>query len=76
MQDAFRKGRMDKRTSARGEINGIAILREGDVVSILEALRNGKHGIGRQLARKYGVAETTICAIKNGVTWKHIERRL
>jgi hypothetical protein len=53
-----------------GEKHPLAKLSAKQVASIRKRL--GPHGMGRKLAAEYGVAETTISAIKHGVLWGHL----
>jgi hypothetical protein len=81
-RDAVRKGRTPtgKRngrythpeTIARGERVNTAQLTEADVRNILVALEGGA-GL-MELGRKYGVCKQAIYCIREGRTWKHIER--
>ncbi|MEK6281852.1 MAG: HNH endonuclease signature motif containing protein [Acidobacteriota bacterium] len=58
--------------SARGERVNTAQLTESGVREILVAL---KHGAGlTELGRKYGVCKQAIYSIREGKTWKHVER--
>ena len=70
MRDCFAKGRMDGRPAQPGSLNGMAVLSEDAVLTILEQLHAGKHG--RVIAAKVGVAETTISMIKGGKNWPHV----
>lgn len=70
MQHAARKGRMVL-PETRGSKNSQAILNERDVLRIKMALKTGLRG--RELAKIYGVAETTISMIKVGRHWTHIK---
>lgn len=62
----------DKRTTGslwhppRGEKNASAVLTDVQAKEIKKALRYGSHGIGRVLARKYGVGTSTISRIRHG----------
>lgn len=62
-QDKVRKGR-----SLKGEKHNLAKLTAEDVFYI----RNSKAPYSH-LASKFGVAKSTIAAVKNGVNWKHLE---
>ncbi|MBG0967565.1 HNH endonuclease signature motif containing protein [Bacillus sp. SRB3LM] len=53
----------------KGSEHGRAILNEQQVAEIKEVLKTGGHGIGRQLAAKYGVSPATISQIKKGNLW-------
>jgi len=50
-----------------GEANGNHKLTPDKVASIRQGLTDGVPT--RQLARRFGVCQTTICMIKNGLTW-------
>lgn len=63
--DKVAKGRQ-----AKGEKNGRAVLRRGDVVDILERDRRGQ-AMG-PIAREYGVDRMTVRKIIRGVTWKEV----
>jgi hypothetical protein len=53
-----------------GETNGMAILKEYDVLHIKHLL---KHGVmGTFIAKMYKVNKCTIYSIKNGENWKHL----
>jgi hypothetical protein len=44
-------------------------LSPSEIISIRAVLSSGRHGVGRMLARKYGVTDALISAIKHGRTW-------
>jgi hypothetical protein len=52
-------------------------LRREDVIKIKDLLRMKRHS-GAQLAKMFGVGETTIYHIKRGLSWAHVQliRRL
>jgi len=56
----------------RGSAHGASKLNETQVSEILIALSAGQNGAA--LGRRYGVTKTVISSIKNGRSWKHIER--
>lgn len=58
------------RSSYSGSRCYLAKLNEQQVAEIKIALKNGE--VGAELARKYGVANAQISAIKTGKTWKHV----
>ena len=58
---------------ARGDKHGHAVLTTKQVLAIIRAKRT--HGSGRELAKKYGVSPATICVIRSGKTWRHLERK-
>jgi hypothetical protein len=53
-------------------LHGQCKLKLNDVIAIKSALKNYRRGLQRELARKYGVAECTISAIKLGRTHDYI----
>lgn len=57
---------------ARGGKNGTAKLTEDQVREIKAALLATPRGIGRALAKQYGVTATQISYIKLGQTWGHV----
>lgn len=65
-RDMYSKGRGHK---ARGSKQGKAKLTEADIPKILADSR-----AIRKIARDYGVGSTSIWLIKNGVTWRHVEK--
>ncbi|HEU4344056.1 MAG TPA: HNH endonuclease signature motif containing protein [Candidatus Binatia bacterium] len=65
--DMIEKGR---KAQVNGEQIGSAALSEKDVLEILSAPR--AYGIGRQLARKFGVSPATISDIRHGRSWNHV----
>ncbi len=76
-QDAIRRGRMNVEAFAhnqfhvRGEQSPNAVLTESDVLAIRLALAN-KTATGLALAEQYGVAASTISAIKKRKLWSHL----
>ena len=58
----------------KGEDHSWAILTNVEVQEIKRRLASpeAKHGIGRKLAREFGVHPNTIYQIKDGLTWSHI----
>ncbi len=65
IEDMTEKGRL---ADFKGTLNGRHVLTENEVRSIR---RSG--GTNVKLGRKYGVAPTTISAIRNGRNWKHLK---
>jgi len=66
-----RKPNRSLETSARGERAGGAKLTEKQVSEIRAAYRRGERGYGlRALAKKYGVAVSTVWYVVNNGTWK------
>jgi hypothetical protein len=68
MQDMYEAGRANR---ASGEANGNNVLSVAAVVEIKLLIKAGEKGY--KIAAKYGVAPTTISAIKNGYTWRHLD---
>jgi len=65
VQHAFRTG---LRVPTRGRLNGNAKLTDEQVDEIRAAV--GARGIGRQLAKKFGVSEATISFIRSCKRWR------
>lgn len=59
-------------TMLRGDAAPWSKLTSDEVKSIRSALQLRKWGQNRELAQKYGVHEATICDIKNGRKWRHV----
>ena len=57
-------------TTARGDKNAAAQLTEAQAREIKS--RAGRHGVGRVLAREFGVSESIISDIRTGRTWSHL----
>jgi len=57
--------------SLAGEKNANAKFTDNQVKEIKKRIHNGT--ANKVLAHKYGVTTSTISAIRNGKTWKHIE---
>lgn len=55
----------------RGEQNGLAKLREDDVLRIFQSVESNK-----DLAAKYKVTDVAIHAIRTGRTWQHVTNKL
>lgn len=55
-----------------GENHHFAKLSDNDVINIKKSLDNYYYGLGRKLAKKYGVHFSVISDIKAGRIWKHI----
>lgn len=66
MEDKVKKGRQHRPC---GELNGAASLTENQVKEILKDSQHSQV----QLAKKYGVYQSTISSIKLRKTWKHIQ---
>lgn len=63
------RDRVTRGRSANGEVNGRAVLLEHQVISIKSDPRSN-----RELGAIYGVHQDTIRAIRNGKTWRHLDR--
>ena len=59
-------------TQVRGVQVGLAKLTEYQVNEIKAALPTWKKGMGRNFARKFGVSDAAISAVKNNQTWRHL----
>lgn len=73
--DCWSKGRAGPRGLLGGRIGGRnsqAVFTDEQIFMILDDLAIGGRGKARALAREFGVAETTISAIKRGQNWGHI----
>lgn len=55
---------------AKGEKHGRVILSADDVRAIRSA--SGEIGLGRALAKRFGVSPSTICNIRNRKLWAHV----
>jgi len=63
--------RINNDKQVRGSRSGVSILTEQAVTEIKKILSIGGYKI-KEIAKKYGVAMSTISEIKNGNNWKHI----
>ncbi len=70
MTDMKLKGRA---AIAKGEAHRAHVLTEGQVLEIKALLEQGRRGLPRELAARYGVSRATIEGIKNGRTWRHLQ---
>lgn len=61
-------------TDQRGERNAQVILTDEKILEIRERLSKGVRGVGRQLAREYGVSVSTISAINVGKRWSWLSK--
>jgi len=52
--------------------HGLCLLTVEKVLAIKRCLQNPYHGLGRDLATKYGVSECSISAIKHGREYAHV----
>lgn len=59
-------------TQIRGETCNLSVLTEVQVREIKQTLPAWKRGFGKHFARKFGVCESVISAIKHNHTWSHI----
>lgn len=66
-QDRLKHG-----TDIRGEKHPRVILTAEQVLAIRERRKSRKETV-KQIAMSYGVARTTISAIVNGASWRHLE---
>ncbi len=60
------------RPSMRGAKNHNAKLKESEAQQIIDAWHSGKFSLS-ELAHKYAVTKSVICAITQGRTWKHLQ---
>jgi hypothetical protein len=66
-RDSIARGRASPPPLMRGEDCGMARLKEWQAREI-----KNSNEPGTVLAQKFGVAATTICAIRKGVNWRHL----
>ncbi len=64
VQDCKTKGRLNR---ARGEKQGLAKLTENQIIAIRQSIKN----LGLT-ALEYGISRSTVSAIRNKKTWKHV----
>ena len=64
--------RVNHDTQVRGTAVAKAVLTEDQVREIKAALPSWKKGMGRRFAQKFGVGDSAISAIKQGLTWSHV----
>jgi hypothetical protein len=70
IEDCIRKGR---KVISRGVLHNRSVLTEEQVKEIRTLYRPGVRGLGRlSLARRYGLAKTTVSQLLEGKTWKHL----
>jgi hypothetical protein len=69
VQDQIDRGRFRKQ--AQGEDHYWAVLKEKDVFDILQRVKDGESQ--RRIAREYNISESTICDIKHGRSWTHLD---
>lgn len=67
MQDASKRGRVNKTINARGEAQGLSKLTE-ELVALIRSSPLGSTTLGRQL----GVSKSTILRVRSGKTWRHV----
>lgn len=71
MRDARMKGRVaDPPPALRGTAHHLSKLTPAAIDVIRATPR--RYGSGRQLARRFGVSESTISCVRRGLTWRHI----
>lgn len=58
--------------SVCGEMSGMSKLKSGDIQEILSLLKKGAYQ--KDIAKKFGVTQTTISRVKLGQTWRHIQK--
>lgn len=63
--------KVSKKRSVFGERNGRCVIKESDIQKIRKELSKGIDQ--RDIAKKYGVAQTTISAIKLKKSWKYLK---
>lgn len=68
IRDMIAKGRGSPH---RGEASGTSIFTESDVLHIRKTYK-GRYGECKQLMKKYGVSKSTILAVMNRTSWRHI----
>lgn len=66
-QDRIRHG-----TQCRGSTQGLSKLTDEQVAEIIAHIPNWKRGDGRLFANKFGVSDSTISAVKQRSTWRHL----
>lgn len=59
-------------TRLKGEQISLAVLIEAQAQEVVDAIPHWKFGMGRMFAKKFGVGDSAISAIKNGQTWSHL----
>jgi hypothetical protein len=65
-----RKSQVRRAFRAYAKISSVRKLTYAQVEDIKRALHAGQHGINRQLAKKYGVTDGMISALKHNRLWK------
>jgi len=70
VRDCLFKGRVNRTIKARGENSGVAKFKNSDISEIRKMISTGISS--RSIAIKYKVANSTICSIRRGSTWRHI----
>ena len=69
--NAHDRDEKERQYAAQGEDHYRSILTTKQVIEIKTTLKNWEWGMGSALAKKYGVHEATISAIKQGRIWSH-----
>lgn len=69
LNDCVKKGR-HRPASLKGEVNHKSKLTDLDVEAIRSATKKPRYLY--ELSEKYGVSRGSICAVRNGRTWKHL----
>lgn len=57
----------------KGDVHPFAKITSKDVTDIRKAVANGPYGIQRQIAKQYGISQSTVSMIVNHINWKHVE---
>lgn len=71
IRDASKKGRLSgERPNAQGEKHGSSILRDDQVLQIVEEVKKGRHH--QVVADEFGISRTTIFDICRGKSWSSI----
>lgn len=68
MQDASKRGRINKTKMARGEDQGLSVLTE----DLVREIRKSTVGC-TTLAREMGVSKSTVLRVRQGKTWRHVD---
>ena len=70
MRDCSDKGRAHPPPWVPGERQGLSKVTGADVLFMRQEMANGRRG--RDMARRFGLSEAAVSAIKRRKTWKHI----
>lgn len=68
MQDASRRGRVNKTIKALGEHQGLSVLTE----DLVRMIRKSTVGCST-LAKQIGVSKSTVLRARQGKTWRHVD---